>query len=120
MALLHDYGCIKPVKGHNGRWALMKPLSDITLLDVYQALGEGSLFTIGLTDEHTTCSIEHSVNAALENVNAGLLLIVHPPLVHSLEHFGQGNGSFCSGVFNPWWHLCIDFTIHQAILLQRP
>lgn len=68
MALLRDGGYVRSIKGHNGGWVLTKLLSEITLLDVHKALGENSLFTIGLTDEYTTCGIEHAVNLALGEV----------------------------------------------------
>ncbi|WP_020413026.1 Rrf2 family transcriptional regulator [Microbulbifer variabilis] len=68
MALLRDRGYVRSSKGHNGGWSLAKPLDEITLLDIHKALGEASVFTIGLTDEHTNCPIEHAVNASLKDV----------------------------------------------------
>lgn len=68
MALLRDQGYVQSVKGHSGGWSLSKPLSELTLLDIHKALGDSSIFTIGLTDEHTQCPIEHAVNAALKDV----------------------------------------------------
>ncbi|MGD8174355.1 Rrf2 family transcriptional regulator [Marinimicrobium sp. ARAG 43.8] len=68
MGLMRDRGYVTSVKGHSGGWSLSKPLNEITLLDVHTALGENSVFTIGLTDEHTQCPIEHAVNAALKDV----------------------------------------------------
>ncbi|WP_444957960.1 Rrf2 family transcriptional regulator [Microbulbifer sp. ZKSA002] len=67
MALLRDQGYVRSSKGHNGGWSLTKPLDEITLLDIHKALGDSSVFTIGLTDEHTNCIIEHAVNAALKD-----------------------------------------------------
>ncbi|WP_444884831.1 Rrf2 family transcriptional regulator [Microbulbifer sp. PSTR4-B] len=67
MALLRDQGYVRSIKGHNGGWSLIKPLNEITLLDIHKALGESSVFTIGLTDEHDDCIIEHSVNTALKD-----------------------------------------------------
>lgn len=68
MALLRGQGYVQSVKGHNGGWSLSKPLSELTLLDIHKALGDSSIFTIGLTDEHTQCPIEHAVNVALKDV----------------------------------------------------
>lgn len=68
MALLREQGFVQSAKGHNGGWSLAKPLHQITLLDIHKALGNGSIFNIGLTDEHTQCRIEHAVNAALRDV----------------------------------------------------
>jgi len=66
MALLRECGYVAAVKGHKGGWSLSCSLSDITLLDIHRALGERSVFTIGLTDEHNNCLIEHAVNRALD------------------------------------------------------
>ncbi|GAA0354986.1 Rrf2 family transcriptional regulator [Bowmanella denitrificans] len=68
MAALREQGYVSALKGHNGGWSLAKPLTEITLYDVHKALGEGSVFTIGLTDEHNNCLIEHGVNQALRDV----------------------------------------------------
>lgn len=68
MALLRDQGYVQSIKGHSGGWSLSKPLSELTLLDIHRALGDNSIFTIGLTDEHTQCPIEYAVNAALKDV----------------------------------------------------
>ncbi|CAA0104925.1 Putative HTH-type transcriptional regulator YwnA [BD1-7 clade bacterium] len=66
MGLLKESGYVQVSKGRNGGWALMCPLNKITLLDIHQLLGETSLFTIGLTDEHSNCPIENSINYVLE------------------------------------------------------
>ncbi|NVK36480.1 MAG: Rrf2 family transcriptional regulator [Gammaproteobacteria bacterium] len=67
MAHLRDQGYVASVKGHGGGWTLAVPLSNITLLDIHQALGDSSVFTIGLTDEHTNCPIEIAVNLAIRD-----------------------------------------------------
>lgn len=67
MALLKTEGYVTSVKGHGGGWSLARPLSAMTLYDVHRALGEGSVFTIGLTDEHTDCPIEQAVNGAIDD-----------------------------------------------------
>ncbi|WP_049723450.1 Rrf2 family transcriptional regulator [Gilvimarinus polysaccharolyticus] len=68
MALLRAQGYVHSAKGHNGGWTLAKPLAEISLLDIHSSLGEGSVFTIGLTDEHNSCPIEIAVNKALQDV----------------------------------------------------
>lgn len=68
MALLRKANYVTSTKGHHGGWQLAKPLASITLLDIHHALGESSIFTIGLTDEHSQCVIEQAVNAALKDV----------------------------------------------------
>ena len=82
MALLRDKGYVESVKGHSGGWSLSKPLNEITLLDVHNALGSSSVFTIGLTDEYTSCPIEKAVNAALGDVMTEAEALM-------LERFGE-------------------------------
>ncbi|MCP1644931.1 Rrf2 family protein [Pseudomonas citronellolis] len=65
MALLKDKGYVRSEKGHRGGWTLAKPLADMTLLDIHQALGSSSLFAIGLSTDHPQCLVEQAVNAAL-------------------------------------------------------
>ncbi|MDG9671931.1 Rrf2 family transcriptional regulator [Hahella sp. CR1] len=66
MGMLRVQGYVDSAKGHSGGWTLIKPLNEITLLDVHNALGEPTLFTLGLTDEHSNCFIEHAINEALK------------------------------------------------------
>jgi|TARA_R110002012_G_scaffold245086_1_gene420065 DNA-binding IscR family transcriptional regulator len=68
MALLKESGYVTSAKGHSGGWSINKPLASITLYDIYKIVGENSVFTIGLTDEHNNCPIEIAVNASLNNV----------------------------------------------------
>lgn len=77
MSLLREQGYVSAVKGHGGGWTLAKPLHCITLLDIHRSLSEASLFTIGLTDEHTNCPIEKAVNLAIDDVlhEAGQLVL---------------------------------------------
>ncbi len=65
MALLKNEGYVRSEKGHRGGWTLAKPLAQITLLDIHQALGSSSLFAIGLSTDHPECLVEQAVNAAL-------------------------------------------------------
>ena len=68
MALLKQSGYVSSVKGHSGGWSLNKCLSEITLYDIYKLVGESSIFTIGLTDEHQNCAVEKAVNRSLAEV----------------------------------------------------
>ncbi|MCU1726327.1 Rrf2 family transcriptional regulator [Pseudomonas sp. 7P_10.2_Bac1] len=65
MALLKEQGYVRSEKGHRGGWTLAKPLSEMTLLDIHEALGSASLFAIGLSTDHPECLVEQAVNAAL-------------------------------------------------------
>lgn len=65
MAGLREHGYVSSEKGHGGGWVLAQPLTEITLLDIYRALGAPELFSIGLAGDNPNCVIEQAVNAAL-------------------------------------------------------
>lgn len=67
MAGLRDRGWVQSGKGHGGGWALVRPLAEISLLDVYEALGEPSIFALGLADDHPQCLVEQAVNVGLSD-----------------------------------------------------
>lgn len=64
MAGLREAGIVNSIKGHGGGWTLQRPLDEITLLDIYRALGEPQLFAIGIDNEQTTCLVARAANAA--------------------------------------------------------
>ena len=66
MGLLRKAGIVGSSKGHGGGWYLEKPLADLSLTDVYSALGEPKLFAIGASDDTPTCLLERSANAATQ------------------------------------------------------
>lgn len=77
MALLKEKGYVRSEKGHHGGWTLAKPLADMTLLDIHEALGSSSLFAIGLSTDHPECLVEQAVNAALtEAFDAAQALLI--------------------------------------------
>ena len=70
MAGLREAGYVKSEKGHGGGWRLAKPLSKITLLDVYVALGRPGLFAIASRNDQPECKVEQAVNLALSETLA--------------------------------------------------
>jgi Rrf2 family protein len=67
MAGLREAGIVGAVKGHGGGWSLAKPLTEISLLDIYRALGQPTLFAIGIDDGSTTCQLARAANTATES-----------------------------------------------------
>lgn len=67
MAGLRDAGLVRSDKGHAGGWTLIKSLDDVTMLDVYKAVGEPRIFAIGLADPAPDCLVEQAVNASMTN-----------------------------------------------------
>lgn len=65
MAGLRDAGIVQSGKGRGGGWQLSRPLAQITLLAVYEALRRPTLFAIGNRSENGSCLVEQKVNAVL-------------------------------------------------------
>ncbi|MEY8709889.1 Rrf2 family transcriptional regulator [Mangrovibacter phragmitis] len=68
LAGLREAGFVTSVKGHHGGWRIAVAMRDISLLDIYNAVGVKQLFAIGGGDEHPECAVEAAVNQALGNV----------------------------------------------------
>lgn len=66
MSGLRDRGYVTSEKGHGGGWELACGLDAITLLDVYRAIGEPPLFSIGPHADHAECLVEQAVDARME------------------------------------------------------
>ncbi len=65
MAGLRRAGYVASEKGHGGGWVICRPLEDITLRDIYAALGSPALLAMGNRSENPNCLVEQAVNAAL-------------------------------------------------------
>ena len=65
MAGLRKAGYVRSEKGHGGGWRLTRPLGQITLLTVYEALGRPNLFAVGNRSRNPDCLVEKNVNAVL-------------------------------------------------------
>jgi DNA-binding IscR family transcriptional regulator len=65
MSGLRDQGYVRSEKGHGGGWTLACDLSEVTLRDIYTALGSPSLLAMGNRTETPGCLVEQAVNAAL-------------------------------------------------------
>ena len=62
---LREHGFVRSEKGHGGGWTLARALSDVTLLDVYAALGCPPLLAMANRTEAPGCVVEQAVNGAL-------------------------------------------------------
>lgn len=67
MAGLRDAGIVMSTKGHGGGWSLSRPIGEITLLDIYTALGSPALFAIGHDGDEPTCLLARAANVATTN-----------------------------------------------------
>ncbi|WP_299146419.1 Rrf2 family transcriptional regulator [uncultured Tateyamaria sp.] len=67
MSGLREAGIVTSTKGHGGGWALAKPLTDVTLFAIYEALGSPKLFAIGNDDDNPSCLLARAAYAATDN-----------------------------------------------------
>ncbi|MDH0030023.1 MULTISPECIES: Rrf2 family transcriptional regulator [unclassified Acinetobacter] len=67
MSGLKKAGFVHSEKGAGGGWQLTADLEKITLWDIYQAVGEPTIFAIGNERENPECLVEQVVNAALDH-----------------------------------------------------
>jgi DNA-binding IscR family transcriptional regulator len=66
MAGLRDRGWVSAARGHGGGWELATPLSEISLLDLYEALGSPPLFALGQAEDAPRCLMERAANSAVD------------------------------------------------------
>lgn len=66
MGGLRQAGLVGSTKGHGGGWYLERSLKEVTLADVYEALGEPSLFAMGVPTDEASCLLERAANAATD------------------------------------------------------
>lgn len=82
MAGLREAGYVRSEKGHGGGWTLATPLEQLTLLDIYRAIGNPTLLAIGLRNDNPECLVEKAVNSALSESFAEAEALL-------LDRFGQ-------------------------------
>lgn len=87
---LREAGIVASTKGHRGGWSLGRPLSQVSLADVQDALGE-PIIAMGKAEESPGCLIEQAVNAALDEavVEARALLSRRLATVSLADLFGR-------------------------------
>lgn len=77
MAGLRERGLVRSEKGHGGGWEIACDLAQVTLRDIYDALGAPTLLAVGINLEHPACLVEQAVNRSLTSAfrDAEALLI---------------------------------------------
>ena len=68
MAPLKDAGLVKSDGGAGGGWSLARPISGVTVREVYQALGSPPALAIEAAVDHKTCPVEQAVVLGLGDV----------------------------------------------------
>jgi DNA-binding IscR family transcriptional regulator len=65
LAGLRERGYVASDKGHGGGWRITCDLHDVTLHDIYEAVGTPTVFAMGNRSEQPQCLVERAVNQAL-------------------------------------------------------
>lgn len=65
MSGLKKAGFVHADKGPGGGWTLIQNLNEISLYDIYQAVGKPTIFAMGNEQEIPNCLVERVVNNAL-------------------------------------------------------
>jgi DNA-binding IscR family transcriptional regulator len=67
MGGLREKGLVRSEKGHGGGWRIARDLAQISLRDIYDALGSPTLLAMDNRNESPSCLVEQAVNAALSS-----------------------------------------------------
>jgi len=67
LAGLRERGYISSNRGHGGGWSITCDLAQVTLRDIYDAVGAPPFFAMGNRSEQTSCLVEQVVNASLQD-----------------------------------------------------
>lgn len=70
MAALKEKGIVTSAGGRSGGWRFAKPVDEITVEQVHDALLTGSSFSLALSKDHSTCPVEGAVNTFLDKAMA--------------------------------------------------
>jgi DNA-binding IscR family transcriptional regulator len=99
MAGLRDAYIVRSVKGHGGGWSLARSLEDVTLADVYDALGltRSRPFRFGFRDPRARCLLEkaanHAVDEALAAAESLLVTELRKVTVAAIADHARRNGT---------------------------
>ncbi|USX25673.1 Rrf2 family transcriptional regulator [Oxalobacteraceae bacterium OTU3CINTB1] len=67
LAGLRERGYVGSDKGHGGGWTITCNLRQVTLRDIYEAVGSPTVFAMGNRSEQPECLVERAVNDALSS-----------------------------------------------------
>ena len=68
LAGLRDQGLLEATQGRTGGWRIAKPLDQMTLLDVFEALCCPGQTAPSITQDHKGCPVEAAGNQALMQI----------------------------------------------------
>jgi DNA-binding IscR family transcriptional regulator len=65
LAGLRERGYVGSGKGHGGGWVVTADLHQVTLRDIYEAVGSPTVFAMGNRIDNPECLVEKAVNQSL-------------------------------------------------------
>lgn len=65
LAGLRERGYVGSGKGHGGGWTITADLRQVSLRDIYEAVGAPTVFAMGNRVDHPECLVEQVVNQSL-------------------------------------------------------
>jgi DNA-binding IscR family transcriptional regulator len=90
MAALREAGYVKSTGGPGGGWALTCDLGDLTVRDVYEAIGHVAPFALGPADDNPKCPVEaavnHHISEALDSAEQRLLQALGKMRLSEIAH----------------------------------
>lgn len=67
---LRECGYVASAKGHGGGWSIACDLREVSLHDLYEAVGAPTVFAMGHRAVQPECLVEQAVNTALDSAFA--------------------------------------------------
>ncbi|WP_321877823.1 Rrf2 family transcriptional regulator [Paraburkholderia bannensis] len=90
MAVLRESGYVRSTGGPGGGWVLACDLNDLTVKDIYEAIGHAAPFVIGPADDNRACPVEAAVNdyinEALDSAESALLQLLGEKRLSEIAH----------------------------------
>ncbi len=89
LAGLRERKIVDSSKGHHGGWTLSRAAYDVTLYDIYIALGSPALFALGNRNDNPQCLVEKGVNRVMSQTLADAETLILERFKHlTLEEVG--------------------------------
>ncbi|WP_375287096.1 Rrf2 family transcriptional regulator [Sphingomonas sp.] len=104
MAGLRQAGFVASSGGHGGGWSIARDLADVSLLDVYRAVGSPRLFALGNENASPACGVERVVNGSIdEALDAAQAILLARFADVSLQSLASEFDAICSA--DGWPHV---------------
>lgn len=77
MAILRDAGYVVSIGGPGGGWSLTEDFAQLTVADIYSAVGPSGIFSFGPADDNPSCPVEGASNKFLLEAMASAEQVLH-------------------------------------------